>query len=185
MGDIFPWDEGYEYNDFIRTTLTEGAWGDGRHLAVASMVYEARIQDVGDHPYIFGHSGPLWTIRFGARLEHYDVVRPDAPTGAEPVDPASEDKDRDQEQGTGSTQARKKKHETESLEHTRHKKAAHLGIQGIAKGKGWYGVWDAAKANDNGRNGGTAVLARRSVQTMRNGRMERMKETPSTKRPLG
>lgn len=36
-------------------------------------------------------------------------------------------------------------------------------------GKGWHGVWDAARANGNGRSGGTAVLVRRPVQLVRGG----------------
>lgn len=47
------------------------------------------------------------------------------------------------------------------------------GIQGLAMGKGWYGVWGAATSNGNGRSCGMAVLARRPVQIMRGGRMRR------------
>lgn len=43
------------------------------------------------------------------------------------------------------------------------------GIQGLAMGKGWRGVWDAAQANGNGRSGGTDVLVRRPDQVMRGG----------------
>lgn len=47
------------------------------------------------------------------------------------------------------------------------------GIQGLAMGKGWHRVWDAAKANGNGRSGGTAVLVRRPGQIVRGGRIDR------------
>lgn len=41
------------------------------------------------------------------------------------------------------------------------------GLQGLAMGKGRQCVWDAAKANGNGRSGGTAELVRRPAQIMR------------------
>lgn len=77
-GDLFPWDAGEEYCDFRRTALTDGAWGDGRHLAIASKVYQVRIGVVGEYPYIFGDARPRWKRRFGARREHYDVVADEA-----------------------------------------------------------------------------------------------------------
>lgn len=43
------------------------------------------------------------------------------------------------------------------------------GIQGLVMGKGWHGVWDAARANGNGRSGRTVVLVRRPVRIMRGG----------------
>lgn len=73
---LFPWDTGEEYADFLHTAKTPGAWGDGRHLAIASQVYKVRIKVVGDRPYWFGNEGAVWTIRFDARLEYYDVVVP-------------------------------------------------------------------------------------------------------------
>lgn len=71
---IFPWDDGKEYAQFHRTTVTPGEWGDGRHLALASRIFGVRIAVVGDRDYWFGTNGATWTIRFDARLEHYDVV---------------------------------------------------------------------------------------------------------------
>lgn len=39
------------------------------------------------------------------------------------------------------------------------------GIQWMAMGKGWHGVWDATRANGNGRSsGGTAVLVREPLR---------------------
>lgn len=181
------------------------------------MIYEMRIQVVGDHPYMFGDSGPLWTVRFDARLEHYDVVTPDEPTGSATADFANKAKDREQARGYESTTPKRKKQEAERWVNTGYKNTAQLGsthahlvmtiniggsrealvnamdtdawvllvqkhrvagpglpgIQGIAMGKGWHGVYDAAKANGNGRSGGTAVLVRRPVQIMRGGRLYR------------
>lgn len=47
------------------------------------------------------------------------------------------------------------------------------GSHGLAMGKGWHGVWDAARANGNGGRGGTVVLVRRPMQIMRGARMTR------------
>lgn len=46
-------------------------------------------------------------------------------------------------------------------------------IQGLAVGKGWHGVWDAARSKGNGRSGGTAVLVKRPVKIVRGGRLDR------------
>lgn len=43
---------------------------------MASRVFGVRTAVVGDRPYWFGTHGDTWTIRFDARLEHYDVVVP-------------------------------------------------------------------------------------------------------------
>lgn len=73
-GEIFPWDAGEEYFDLLHTTMTDGAGGDGRHLAVASSRYRVRITVAGNYPYTFGDEWPGWTVRFDARQELYDVV---------------------------------------------------------------------------------------------------------------
>lgn len=73
-GDVFLWDAGKECCDFLHTAMTDGAWGDGRHLAIASRVHRVRIIVAGDYPYTFGDEGPVWTVRFDAMQEHYDMV---------------------------------------------------------------------------------------------------------------
>lgn len=63
---LFPWDTGAEYDEIMRSTQTEGAWGDGRHMALASMVYQVRVMGSrGSRIHLW--RGELWQIRFDAR----------------------------------------------------------------------------------------------------------------------
>lgn len=71
---MFPRDDGEKYCEFMRATPTDGEWGDGRPLAVASSVFGMRMQVACDWPHIFGSGRPIWTVRFDAHLEHYALV---------------------------------------------------------------------------------------------------------------
>lgn len=73
---------------------------------------------------MLGDSGPLWTVRFDVRLEHYDVVAPDAETSrSTPSDCAGEGSDKDKIQGCESDTAEGKNKGTERWEGTGYKKA--------------------------------------------------------------
>lgn len=55
---------------FLGGTVTDGVWGDGRHMARASKVYEVRICVTGGLGYTFGREGP----EYSPEAEHYGVV---------------------------------------------------------------------------------------------------------------
>lgn len=69
---LFPWDSSDEYADYMQITTTEGAWGDGRHSAPTSLVYQVRIRATGYAEYTFGDTRELWQLKFDARLDYYD-----------------------------------------------------------------------------------------------------------------
>lgn len=132
---FFPWDTGTDYEDIMQITKTEGACGDGRRTASASQVYSAKIRVARDQKYTFGDTRAQWQIRFGARLEHFDVVVRANHVAAKTARPADKGNTTCAQAGIGQTETivGNTSSQSDNMSRLHHGKVERWGVSGCRK----------------------------------------------------